>query len=483
MRRIPVFIVCIVLLSSIAQLAVAQQWPSGDWNSEVMVTNDYAHWNLRNTGEGVTREGNMFTIKAGGDDIGGRTDQFTYAYKEVSGDFEVWATVYTLENTNEWTKAGIMARQGLNTGAENAMIACRGANDLAAFQWREIVNGGTYGGEVSSKGVIRPVTLRLIRKGDEFTSGWSLNYGKTWEQGIATTSALVEMRDPILLGIAVTSHKRGTITSATVEVGPPPPSRTLPEGSFIMVKTERAVNKGDTFSAAINISDIGGDSAGIGIQLMAFRLHISFDPNILEVVEINEGSLLPSVGATNWTEPNINNAAGNITDIESSLIGEWGPDVGGTLAVVTFKAIGTGESYIRSVGRYYMKSPDIEVHDSRWKPVIVVSRYGSVTVYDSANVDETTVFQNYPNPFNPETWIPYQLAESSDVTIRVHGATGQLIRTLDMGNKKAGSYVTKDAAAYWDGTNDAGEHVSSGVYFYSIHAGEHITTRKMIIAQ
>ena len=74
MRRIPVFIVCIILLSSIAQLAVAQQWPSGDWNSEVMVTNDSAHWNLRNTGEGVTREGNMFTIKAGGDDIGGRND-------------------------------------------------------------------------------------------------------------------------------------------------------------------------------------------------------------------------------------------------------------------------------------------------------------------------------------------------------------------------------------------------------------------------
>ncbi len=70
--------------------------------------------------------------------------------------------------------------------------------------------------------------------------------------------------------------------------------------------------------------------------------------------------------------------------------------------------------------------------------------------------------QNYPNPFNPETWIPYQLAEDSDVTIRIYSTTGQLIRLLDLGYKKSGSYVTKDAAAYWDGANDLGEQVVVG---------------------
>ena len=91
--------------------------------------------------------------------------------------------------------------------------------------------------------------------------------------------------------------------------------------------------------------------------------------------------------------------------------------------------------------------------------------------------------QNYPNPFNPETWIPYQLAEDSEVTIRIYSATGQVIRLLNLGYREAGLYATKDAAAYWDGTTDTGEYVSSGVYFYNIQAGRYNTTKKMTVAR
>ena len=91
--------------------------------------------------------------------------------------------------------------------------------------------------------------------------------------------------------------------------------------------------------------------------------------------------------------------------------------------------------------------------------------------------------QNYPNPFNPETWIPYQLAEDSEVTIRIYNAAGQLIRRLSVGYKEAGLYITKDAAAYWDGRADSGEYVSSGVYFYNIRAGGYSATKKMIAVQ
>lgn len=479
MVRISVFGVCIVFLLSVTQPSVANQWPSGDWNTEVIFIGDYIH----RMESGATNDGDMFFIKAGGHDIGGRADQFTYVYKEVSGDFEVWATVYTLEQTDYLAKAGIMARQGLNTGAKNVMMARTGGNELMAFQWREVVNSDSYG-ILTSDEILRPVTLRLIRRGNQFTGGWSLDFGKTWKQNMIP-SVTVEMRDPILIGIAVTSHAVGTLTTATVEVNPPPPSQTLPEGTLVTIETERTVNMGDTFTAAVNISDIGGDSAGVGIQLMRFLLHISFDPDILEVVDggVKEGTLLPSVGPTYWIDPDVDNTSGNITSIESGLTGERGPDVGGTLATVTFRAIGTGESYIRSVGRYYMKSPNIEIHDSRWKPVIVISLYNSVTVNDSADTNGTMVLQNYPNPFNPETWIPYQLADNSELTIRIHNAAGQLIRILDLGYKKAGLYVTKNAAAYWDGTSNDGEHVPSGVYFYSIRAGEYSITRKMIIAQ
>lgn len=90
---------------------------------------------------------------------------------------------------------------------------------------------------------------------------------------------------------------------------------------------------------------------------------------------------------------------------------------------------------------------------------------------------------NFPNPFNPETWIPYQLAESSHVTIRVYSAAGHLVRTLDLGYRSAGQYSTKSAAAYWDGANEAGERVASGIYYYSISAGDFSAVKKMIISK
>ena len=96
---------------------------------------------------------------------------------------------------------------------------------------------------------------------------------------------------------------------------------------------------------------------------------------------------------------------------------------------------------------------------------------------------ETACYQNYPNPFNPETWIPYQLAQSSEVTVSIYSAAGQLIRTISLGRKAAGFYLSKDSAAYWDGLTDTGERVSSGVYFYTIQAGDFVATKKMVIAQ
>ena len=94
---------------------------------------------------------------------------------------------------------------------------------------------------------------------------------------------------------------------------------------------------------------------------------------------------------------------------------------------------------------------------------------------------ETVLLANYPNPFNPETWIPYQLAEPAKVSIAIHTADGQLVRVLALGNQSAGIYQHRSRAAYWDGKNNVGESVASGVYFYTLTAGEFTSTRKMLI--
>ena len=88
---------------------------------------------------------------------------------------------------------------------------------------------------------------------------------------------------------------------------------------------------------------------------------------------------------------------------------------------------------------------------------------------------------NYPNPFNPETWIPYQLAASADVSISIYAADGKLVRTLSLGHQPVGIYESRSRAAYWDGRNALGEPVASGLYFYTLTAGEFSTTRKMLI--
>ncbi len=219
MKRLFALGICIVFLAVTGQLAIAQQWPAGDWETAVVVTDDKEHEKEAS----VEQKDGIFIIKAGGDDIWGSADQFMYAYKTVRGDFDVTATVQSLEQTNDWAKAGIMARQDLSPGSVNVMAYSRGADDLAMLQRREVADTDTASRRMTSTGAERPVTIRLTRTGDEFVGGWSTDGGKTWEEnvhsdGTPTPPAVVEMSDPILLGVAVMSHVVGVMNTAEIEI-------------------------------------------------------------------------------------------------------------------------------------------------------------------------------------------------------------------------------------------------------------------------
>ena len=95
--------------------------------------------------------------------------------------------------------------------------------------------------------------------------------------------------------------------------------------------------------------------------------------------------------------------------------------------------------------------------------------------------DDTQLLTNYPNPFNPETWIPYHLANASDVQITIYDTKGAVVRTLGLGHQAAGYYTNRNSAAYWDGRNGLGEKVASGVYFYQLEADNVSHLRKMVI--
>ncbi len=96
---------------------------------------------------------------------------------------------------------------------------------------------------------------------------------------------------------------------------------------------------------------------------------------------------------------------------------------------------------------------------------------------------ETMLLPNYPNPFNPETWIAYHLAQEAEVTITIYDTKGTPVRRLALGNQAAGYYAARGKAAYWDGRNESGEKVASGIYIYQFRAGDYVASRRMVIVK
>ena len=123
---------------------------------------------------------------------------------------------------------------------------------------------------------------------------------------------------------------------------------------------------------------------------------------------------------------------------------------------------------------------DTEDPDGINLPLSVEPR-GDLALTMFGDIKRTALLQNFPNPFNPETWIPYTLADNSDVNVRIYNVEGKLVRKLDIGYQRAGSYLNREKAVYWDGRDQLGESVSSGIYFYTLKADAFSDTRRMVI--
>jgi len=182
--------------------------PLEEWESE----------DIGNTEAGSTDiKGDVITITANGADIWDSADGCRYVYREVSGDFEISAHFVSLERANEWSKAGLMARQTLDAGSQHTFLNV--TPDHGAKMIHRDTPGAGTGPEPWEKNFECPIWLKLVRQGNEFSSFWSED-GKNWEPAEVPGTpsvATIEMTDPILVGIAVTSHAFGILTTAVVE--------------------------------------------------------------------------------------------------------------------------------------------------------------------------------------------------------------------------------------------------------------------------
>ena len=142
----------------------------------------------------------------------------------------------------------------------------------------------------------------------------------------------------------------------------------------------------------------------------------------------------------------------------------------------------TAVSATESLQRWIDHAKQLNRPDVRFQKGIAVLQNLLTTLRGTEPVPKaTTLLANYPNPFNPETWIPYQLAKEADVTLRIYAIDGTLVRTLALGHQPAGMYQNRSRAVYWDGRNTIGEPVASGLYFYTLTAGDFTATCKMLI--
>ncbi len=188
-------------------------------------------------------------------------------------------------------------------------------------------------------------------------------------------------------------------------------------------------------------------------------ISINYDPNVLRAVEVIADKDMFMVS-------NISKA-GTIKISFADTIDNNKP-----VAEIKFKAISDSKSSL-TLQNVTLYRNDLSLINTKLQNGFFIS--WAMPAKDNA------LMQNFPNPFNPETWIPFQLKQDSDVSIKIYSAMGELIRELDLGNKPAGMYISQDRAGYWDGKDKFGSPVASGVYFYSIKTKDFSDVKKLIV--
>ena len=225
-----------------------------------------AQWQSVNIGTataGATSEaGGVVTVRGSGEDIWGTSDEFHYRFQRWSGDGQIVARVTGIQNTNGWAKAGVMFREDL-VGASRHAFMCVSAELGPAFQART-ATGGNSATTAPPGFTALPQWIRLVRQGSTFSAYESTN-GTIWT--LVGTQSLV-MADPVFVGLAVTSHVRGTLCTATFDnvtvsaSGGPPPPGTTPIAPTNLAGTAPAHDR-----VTLTWSDNASNESGYEVQL------------------------------------------------------------------------------------------------------------------------------------------------------------------------------------------------------------------------
>jgi hypothetical protein len=201
----------------------------------------------------TTFSSGAYTVRAGGTDIWGASDQFHFVYRPVTGNTQIVAHIVSIGNTDPWAKAGIMIREALTPGSRHAMMAATPSN--GTWMGRRLQPGAA---SVSSKDTAGTSSawLRLVRTGNLIEGFWSTN-GATWT---LVGSETIAMTATVYVGMAATSHNPGTATTVMVDnLAVTTPSGNQPPTASL---TSPATGATFTAPATINLTASASDPEG-----------------------------------------------------------------------------------------------------------------------------------------------------------------------------------------------------------------------------
>ena len=272
------------------------------------------------------------------------------------------------------------------------------------------------------------------------------------------------------------------LTNGIAIIGAPKEDRSEPDmgAAYVFVETRTAwlqqskltateAEAGDEFGSAVAIHQ---DTAVVGAWKDDHPVTDSRD-NALEPLQIDKGSAYSFLrdGLT-WVQKRRIIASGtNRSDLFGASVA-----IRGAFAIV---GAAGNDNAGDNAGSAFIYNPIDLGFQSADVPFAVDPKSKTLTML--GHIKQTMIFQNYPNPFNPETWFPYNLAEQAEVTVKIYDVAGALVRQLNIGLQEPGSYRSQEKAAYWDGRNEFGTKVASGIYFYTFTAGDFQSTRRMVI--
>ena len=198
----PIVAVVVVVLCALAgSHAEAQSLPNG-WSTADIGAAGGGH---------AAAAGDSFTVTGSGADIWGTTDAFRFVYQPLTGDGTIVAQVASLEAVHEWTKGGVMIREGLTPDARHAFMFVSGSKGLA-FQRR--INTSDVTMHTAGANVQAPAFVRLVRSGSTITASSSFD-GTSWT---VVGSEWIGMASTVYVGLAVTSHTAGVPASVVFAI-------------------------------------------------------------------------------------------------------------------------------------------------------------------------------------------------------------------------------------------------------------------------